>query len=373
MDSRALKSQDMDYVKIEKYITGLIRQNKLKAGDRLIPETHIAKMFNVSRIPVRNALKRLMNQGVLQKVKGQGTFVRRGAETPKVTNKLGILHCHSKEGFFHSSFYTAILAGIESEARDFRKMLILHSISPDQEEDPNVTLQLLEPETDGLILVDLAPSVLSRVRAMLERYPKPVVVLNYEKLPDTIDSVVFDSQENARRVVQFLVDLGHRRILYFTPPPMFGDPIHPNFENRIRAYTEVMAGSGLDYGEKLAAQNRIPREMEALASLLRGPDRPTALFCLGDDIAVRVYGLARDLGIRIPEDLTVVGCDDIREAPRLQPPLTTVHTPLVQMGKTGVKRLLEKMKEQQQGVVTHYRITLPGSMAQRGSHQKTTL
>ena len=365
-----LKSKDLDYVKIEKYITSLIQQRQLKAGDRLIPETRIAEMFNVSRIPVRNAIGRLIDQGVLEKVKGQGTFVRKGAVDPAVTNRIGIVHCHSKEGFFHSSFYTAILAGIESGLRDHKKMMIIHSISPDQEEDPNDILEHLKEETDGLVLVDIMPHMAKDIKDTLVKFPKPLVVLNYEDLPDKIDSVVFDSEETGRRMVEFLVGLGHKRIAYFTPPPLYGKKIHPNFLNRVKGYKQVMAQKGLDYGEKLEAANKIPCDIPSLKGFLTGPDRPTALFCLGDDIAAKVYSVARELGINIPDDLSVVGCDDIREAPRMHPGLTSFHTPLVEMGKTGIKRLMEKLEEAKTGEVSHYRITLPGSIAQRNSHKK---
>jgi LacI family transcriptional regulator len=130
-----------------------------------------------------------------------------------------------------------------------------------------------------------------------------------------------------------------------------------------------MAQYGLDYGQKLEAAGRFSLDIPSLKRFLTGPDRPTALFCLGDNAAMKVYQVTQELGIRIPDDLTVVGCDDIREAPRLHPGLTTFHTPLVEMGKTGVKRLMEKLEEAKTGEVTHYRTTLPGSIVQRNSHR----
>jgi LacI family transcriptional regulator len=142
----------------------------------------------------------------------------------------------------------------------------------------------------------------------------------------------------ARRLAQ----LGHRRIAYISGPPLF------------RSAHERRAGfiAGLaEYGLELAPELAVPGAYTYESGLARGrellarPDRPTAIFAGNDEMASGVYGAAHELGIRIPDDLSIVGFDDAPIASRMWPAMTSVRLPVREMGRAAAEKLFVKTKE----------------------------
>jgi LacI family transcriptional regulator len=168
------------------------------------------------------------------------------------------------------------------------------------------------------------------------------------------------------RLIEFLVDLGHRNIGYiYKEGIIFDEKTNPNQLNRISAYRDTLRRRGLaiDRAKELC----LPRtnEMELLARFLREAQPPTALVCSNDHEAMRMCRMARELGIDVPRQLSVVGYDGIPEGATAWPPLTTIATPLQEMGRRGVNVLLEKQRNPGQ---LPARLVLPGVLVQRGSH-----
>jgi len=113
-----IKSNELLNVRVEKYITGLIKKGNLKEGDRLLPIGELSRMFKSSPMPIRQATANLVKSGVLEKVRGKGTFVRRSPfkTTTKITDKIGVLYWPRDINFYQSTFYGDIMAGIKLQA-----------------------------------------------------------------------------------------------------------------------------------------------------------------------------------------------------------------------------------------------------------------
>jgi LacI family transcriptional regulator len=170
-------------------------------------------------------------------------------------------------------------------------------------------------------------------------------------------------------VTEHLLELGHRRIAFVT----WADAPADSIERRA-TFLAVMAEAGLDvppeYVRGVEPQyNQEYTDPEVLAlsldsdmrlefyeparQLLLMPERPTAVFACDDRVARDVLLAARDLGIRVPEELSVVGFDDIPESARFDPPLTTVRQPLVEMGAAATRLLLAMLAGEDVAVKTH--------------------
>lgn len=386
------KNNDLISAKIEKYIEELLSQDRLKAGDRLLPESEIGKMFNASNKPVRLAMQKFVRQGILEKVRGRGTFVKKiyGQKAPAATNRIGIIYCHSREGLFASSFYTSLISGIEAEAHAEQKNLLLRSVVAHSAEDPGRVMETLAQEVDGFILVDPLESVYRRMQAALAMCAKPVVTLNTDISCGDLDAIVPDNEGDVRKMVGFLAGLGHSRMACAVSRTYEGT-IPLNMEQRLNAFRAAMTEKGLLAGpatalcfmhdkqssdatlidpDSMALYSNTAADEAAFTALLRGPQPPTALVCCGDDIAFYAYKLARKNGLAIPDDLTVVGYDDMREAALIKPGLTTIRTPLGEMGSKALRRVLEKMREKEQGLVTVNRIVIAGKLIERQSHRQ---
>ena len=176
----------------------------------------------------------------------------------------------------------------------------------------------------------------------------PVVLLD-RPIPNVgLPCITSQNHEGAFQAMQHLLALGHRDIAFAAWPPL---DLHPIAE-RYRAYRETMTEAGLTprpiltLGEPIEEVNYRRYAQEAhedvahLADVLRQPDRPTAIFAMNDLVAVLVLRAAREAGLRLPEDLSVVGFDNLELTKTTVPTLTTVAQDTPVMGREAVRRLL---------------------------------
>jgi LacI family transcriptional regulator len=184
----------------------------------------------------------------------------------------------------------------------------------------------------------------------------PVVAIDPHTGPVGIPTVDSDSYTGALLATRHLTALGHRRIGFLT-----GRPDLASSALREAGYVEALREAGLRVDPTLV---RTDGAHLPATELLTMPDRPTAIFAANDLSAIGVMDVARDLGIDVPRDLSVVGFDDIPESTATTPPLTTVHQPIQQMGATAVQ-LLVGLLAGTPAEQTH--VTLPTSLVVRGT------
>lgn len=190
---------------------------------------------------------------------------------------------------------------------------------------------------DGLIYLSGAET---RMASLIELTRVGPVVLVDERLPGSdLPSVVSQNRRGAREIASHVISLGHERLAILSGPLELWTA-----EQRLSGYREAIAAAGMDpdaipmlegdyrmsSGEKLAAE-----WLEGLAH-----ERPTALICANDLMAVGALAYCRRAGLRVPEDVSVVGFDDLPFASLLTPSLTTVRQPAREMGISATKLLL---------------------------------
>jgi len=170
----------------------------------------------------------------------------------------------------------------------------------------------------------------------------PVVAIDPHYGPNQVPTVDADSYAGALAAANHLIELGHTRIAY-----LGGRSELDSSQLRENGFRDAMAAAGLEVNEDYVLQSRYdPDVAEALAlDLLALPQRPTAIFAANDVTAIRVLGAAKMIGLRVPQDLSVVGFDDIPHAALQSPALTTVRQPLGAMGQAAMEMLLELLAE----------------------------
>jgi len=167
----------------------------------------------------------------------------------------------------------------------------------------------------------------------------PVVLLDASSTAKVYPSVVPDEVGGGRAAVQELVTAGHRRIGFATNI----DDI-PATHGRLVGYRQALSDAGLPFAPDLVVveQSDTPGGYRAAMELLRRPDRPTGLFCFNDRMAMGAYWAAHELGLRIPDDVSVVGFDNQEMiADGLFPALTTVALPHYEMGAWAVNTMID--------------------------------
>ena len=232
-------------------------------------------------------------------------------------------------------FVAEVVSGIEetASARGYSVMLATTRADPDLEMKVVQTFE--ERRVDGLLIT--ASRVGAAYAGLLAELKIPMVVINNQYAADVACSVVVDNVAASRAAVKFLVQLGHRKIGYV------GDRF--GFQSdaaRLDGYRQALAGLDLPArADHVVAGDSDPEGgMRAMEQLLARSDRPTAVFCYNDMTAIGVLTSIARHNLRVPEDISVVGFDDILVASYTQPPLTTVRQPKRLLGNVATETLL---------------------------------
>jgi LacI family transcriptional regulator len=166
--------------------------------------------------------------------------------------------------------------------------------------------------------------------------PVPLVLLNCYTSDHRYPSVVPDEINGGRLATKALLDLGHTRIAVVT-----GESFMEAAQDRLTGYRRALREAGLPFDERLIVEGSwTPTSgFEATRKLLALADRPTAIFCQNDKMAMGCFDAIRDAGLKIPEDISVIGYDDDELSRHLRPQLTTVDLPHRSMGAWAIRQL----------------------------------
>lgn len=261
------------------------------------------------------------------------------------------------EGVFQSYYALQIVRGIGIAAERLRLDLLLHIT--------NGKTALLPSGSEAVLFVDI-----DGCEDLLDRALDagiPAVVLNHylQELP--VSCVAIDNRVAAERVVDYLAKLGHREIGTIT-----GDLKTQAGLDRLDGFVNAMRARGLSVKDERIrfGDFGLPSARSAAEALLGLKDRPTALFVASDDMALETINIALAKGLRVPEDLSVVGFDDNPVAAHARVPLTTMRQPLSEMGRLGLEVLAKRMRGKK---APPTKLLLPAELVERQSCRQTWL
>jgi LacI family transcriptional regulator len=239
-------------------------------------------------------------------------------------------------------YFSAILAGAAEALYEQDMRVVLSPTQHEHTREVSLLDRLMHGATDGALIVLPSESSEELERALASGYPF-VVVDPLMPLDDGVPSVSAAHMSGADQAMRYLLSLGHRRIGAITGPAGWVAT-----EDRRRGYRAALASAGipLDPALEVEADFEISEGEEAATQLLSTPNPPTAVFAFNDNIAIGTMRAARELGLRIPEDLSVVGFDDVELATIVTPRLTTIRQPLAEMGRTAVSLLVRLLEGQ---------------------------
>lgn len=236
----------------------------------------------------------------------------------------------------NNPFFSFIVRGIEDVAHEQGFSVLLCNTDNDLQRELQYTKIIGRRGADGAIFLTARVSS-PHILKMAERVP---VVLACEYIDGAVSQVSIDNVGAAMDATRHLIQLGHRRIAYVNGPP---DVILSR--DRLRGYTLALQQAGLPVLEELIAPGTFYLEsgVEAARRLLGLPEPPTAVFCANDEMAIGFIRAAEAMGRRVPDDVAVVGFDDIRFASFYRPALTTVAQPMYEIGRRAAQLLLDQV------------------------------
>jgi len=235
------------------------------------------------------------------------------------------------------------LRGVENTLAESKYDLVLYNVETAEKRDAYFHDVPRREQTDGVLIVSLPPRDDDVERLAHSTVPVVLVDANHPSLK-SLNRVITDDVAGGRAATQHLIELGHTRIGYIS------DPIETPFNftssrDRLQGYRKALRDAGIPFRSDYHAQGEHARsEARRLATaMLHQPDRPTCIFAASDTQALGVLEAAQDLNLRVPEDLSVVGYDDIEISEYIG--LTTVRQMLYESGKRGVELLLEVLAD----------------------------
>ena len=257
-------------------------------------------------------------------------------------------------------FAGALIGGAQEAAWAANFILVVVDTDGHPDREKHVIEELRHRQVDAFLYATGQHTVITPPASLIGT---PTVLLDARDHAGDYTSVVPDEVQGARTAVEHLVAAGHRRIAYLgNVEPVAATPL------RREGYLQALKDAGIQADDDLIAAT-VPHDrglaMQAATGLLDRADPPTALFCFSDRAAVGAYVAARQLGLTVPDDLSVVGFDNLElVADWVDPGLTTIQLPHREMGLWGVKQLVGLLTETD-GDPVHHRMPCP--LVERGS------
>lgn len=291
----------------------------------------VSRVFNHSG-PVKDETRRRITEVALRLRYAPNTMAR--SLSTRRTATVGVVLPD-----LYGEFFSEVMRGVDQAARQEGYHVLVSSSHSDRSEIV-AALRAMRGRVDGLVLLAADLDTATLVANLPDRLP--LVLLNSD-LPDgTFDSLNIDNFGGARAVTEHLLRLGHRRIGLIQ-----GGERNHDARERLRGFRAALREAGVEYEEEWIAPGDFTESAGygAAERILAARVRPTAVFAANDSMAVGALSALRDAGLRVPDDMAVVGFDDVPIAQYVSPPLTTVRVAIADLGARAVLRLFDAMRD----------------------------
>ncbi|NPV66896.1 MAG: GntR family transcriptional regulator [Anaerolineae bacterium] len=321
-----------------------ILSGRLKPHDRLPGEFELVEQLGISRTTIQKAWDAAEDEGLIYRVPAKGTYVAAPQQGQQVSRSVGFLVPQ-----FLYTFDGDLLDGAEKVLRQHGYRLLFAQTERRVEEENRLLHTMCQEGVVGFLLWPVSDPEEKRILSG-ENCRVPIVLLDRPIPGVALPCVTSRNYEGGMQIMTHLLELGHRRIAFLAWPHLNLWPI----AERFRAYQDAMRGAGLEPmaeplyigvpSSEATNYRRLAQsaqeDVQRLTILLSQPDRPTALFAMNDLVAMLALQAARRAGVRVPEDLSIAGFDNLEMTEHVTPPLTTVAQDVRLMGAEAARRLL---------------------------------
>lgn len=284
----------------------------------------VSRVFNQKKVVRPETVRRVLD--VARALRYVPNAVARSLST-RSTNTIGVVLPD-----LHGEFFSEVIRGIDIAARQKGFHLLVSGSHADRTE-MHAVLQAVRGRVDGVIV--MSPDLDSS--ALLGDLPSDVPVVLLNSRVGGRASITIDNFAGARAVVRHLTGLGHRRIAFIGGPPQNVDA-----EERRRGFREALQAAGIPANRVLEMPGDFTEGSghDAAKKIVARTPRPTAIFAANDAMAIGALSAIRSARLRVPDDISLVGFDDIPISRFLTPALTTVEVPMAELGRRGFDLLL---------------------------------
>jgi len=244
-------------------------------------------------------------------------------------------------------FYTKIFLGTEFESRQHNYYILLTIVSR-KFSAADIPRFLLEKNVDGVILAGHVPT---RLIDYIQKLEIPLVLVDFHVPRCRASAVLTDNEHGAYVAMKHLIQHGHQRIAF-----VGGDLTHPSINERLQGYRRALGENGLGLDPAFAITDEAYTGSEdgykAAKKLLALNPHPTAIFAANDAMAIGAMKCIKEHGLGVPNDIAVIGFDDIEDDFHVEPHLTTMRVLKEEMGALAVRRLVEMIEADKPSLTT---------------------
>jgi alanine racemase len=250
---------------------------------------------------------------------------------------IGVLIPQRLSTVFANPFVSELIQGLGEQCEEHDLTLLL--VPP---LDGSLEGAIRQASVDGFISLGLSPD--DPAVEVLNRIGIPTVLIDSDSSP-AHPAINVDDEGGAEAAARHLLDLGHRQLAIIVLPPARAHVTYtPTAARRLSGYQKAIQAAGVPEPYVVVAGISVAAGVRAFESLPKGKRRPTGVLAMSDMAAIGVMSAAQSSGLRVPEDLSVVGFDDVPASAWTNPPLTTVRQPIVEKGRLAARLLIQRMK-----------------------------
>ena len=332
------------YFQLQRWLIEQIEQGVFKPGDKIPTEVEFVQMAGLARATIRQAIQNLVNMGYLNRKRKLGTFVMSRKVEDHNQTIVGLLVPDIRAGYAPE-----LARGAEDEASRNRQSLILCSTDDLFIKAEFHADRLIENSVAGVVFVPTAASD-DKNKFILDKFANkdiPVVLADRIIPGVDIDHVTTDNFDGAYKLAEYLIQKGHDDIAV-TLSTLFSTE-----RDRLEGFKKAMIDNGITIHPNLIVthEGRYAEDpyIELGKKLFKQKKKFTAIFAGHDRIAYLLNSIAHEYGVKIPNDISMVGYDDLDPSCQHQISLTTMHQPIYEMGVESMKLINSRIRGESNG------------------------
>ncbi|OPX45923.1 arabinose metabolism transcriptional repressor [Ruminiclostridium hungatei] len=330
------------YSKLKDFIKEEIIMGRIKPGERISSENTLAERLSLSRHTVRKAISMLVNEGYLYTEHGRGTFCKDRSKSRTNSRNIGVMTTYISEYIF-----PGVIQGIDFVLSERGYSIMLKNTDNNVDKEAQYLQEILNKDLEGLIIEPTKSSVFTDNIAFyraLDEHNIPYLFIHgvYPLLSDK-PHIVLDDKYGMYLAVKHLIDLGHKEITgIFKADDVQGIERHKGY---VRALEESKMPYDPDSVIWFHTEDRKIKPQAEVEAMLKEGKKIDAIACYNDQAAFGVYEKLSEMGISVPEDISITGFDDSYYATSCPVKLTSVSHPKELLGELAARTLLEMLEK----------------------------
>lgn len=332
------------YIEIFEFYRDKILSGEIKENEKLPTEQEIGEIFSVSRHTVRQSIVELEKEGYIYREKSKGAYAKKLNKSKKTHSKLVIVITT----YISEYIFPHLIKGIQQELNEKGYDILLLNTNNEKDKEREQLQKLLEYDVAGAIIEPTASALGNSNEDLYKEITKnniPYLMINATYNKENQSYVIIDDEKGAYNLCNYLISLGHKKI-----SGIFKEDDIQGLERK-KGYLKALEENKIEIDSTIIGNFKTYEEdfyVYAFAkNVLSRDDRPSAIICYNDKTAIKVIKVAKELGLKIPEDLSIVGYDnDETISEILDYGITTINHPKEEMGKKAAEMLISLINKE---------------------------